>query len=351
MLESYNYAGYYLYPKTIYCTYMNLRQLELLRAVIRCQTTVGAARALGLSQPAVSNAIKHIETQLGFPLFERINNRLFPTQEARTLYQDSDSIFLMHTAFEAKVQDLKENKAGQIRIVATPPLGYSVIPPALRRFLAKRPKVRVLFDVRRLDTVVEQVENGVAELGFGLGRGDYPALQTEVLVETRMVCVFRPDHHLARKRFIEPADLKSEPFIALERGTKMGIAVRESFMQAAEPYRFAVEVRYCNTACVLAESGVGVAVVDPFSAICSGRYDLEVRPFEPSTPVIAYALRSRNRPLSRLAEAFLRQVQIVAGDVAARLLPKQSQPKIEKDRSRDSGALPTPKRRLPRRTF
>ena len=64
---------------------MNLRQIELLRAVVRCETTVRAAHELGLSQPAVSNAIKHLESQVGFPLFERVNNRLFPTAEARML--------------------------------------------------------------------------------------------------------------------------------------------------------------------------------------------------------------------------------------------------------------------------
>ena len=68
---------------------MNLRQIELLRAVVRCETTVRAAQELGLSQPAVSNAIKHLESQVGFPLFERVNNRLFPTAEARSLYKNS----------------------------------------------------------------------------------------------------------------------------------------------------------------------------------------------------------------------------------------------------------------------
>ena len=119
---------------------MNLRQIELLRAVVRCETTVRAAQELGLSQPAVSNGIKHLEAQLGFPLFERVNNRLFPTEEARALYQDSDPLFAMQAAFATRVQDLKENRAGHVRLIATPPLGFSVIPRALQLFLAKRPK-------------------------------------------------------------------------------------------------------------------------------------------------------------------------------------------------------------------
>ena len=123
---------------------MNLRQIELLRAVVRCETTVRAAQELGLSQPAVSNAIKHLESQVGFPLFERVNNRLFPTAEARSLYEESEPIFTLHAALEARVQDIKENRAGHIRIIATPPLGYGVLPAALRT--AIREKCRGYFE-------------------------------------------------------------------------------------------------------------------------------------------------------------------------------------------------------------
>lgn len=298
---------------------MNLRQIELLRAVVRCETTVRAAQELGLSQPAVSNAIKHLEGQVGFPLFERVNNRLFPTAEARALYQDSDPIFTLHAAFEAKVQDLKENRAGHIRLIATPPLGYSVIPSALRNFLAKRPKVRVSFDVRRFESVVDSVENGAAELGFVMGLGEYRSLESEAFFSGNMVCVMRPDHPLAGKTTITPRDLKGVPFIALERGTRMGTIVRNAFAEAGEAFGFSVEVRYCNTACVLAESGVGVAVVDPLSPLFSGHYDLAIRAFEPASAVSASVIRSRKRPISRAAEAFLREVRVIASETACKL--------------------------------
>lgn len=298
---------------------MNLRQIELLRAVVRCETTVRAAHELGLSQPAVSNAIKHLESQVGFPLFERINNRLFPTAEARALYKDSEPIFALHAAFEAKVQDIKENRAGHIRIIATPPLGYGVLPSALRNYLAKRPKVRVSFDIRRFEHVLESVENGTAELGFVMGMDEDRGLDAETFFTGNMVCVMRPDNPLASKATITPEDLRSVSFIALEQGTRMGTIVRKAFAQAEVPFRFSVEVRYCNTACVLAESGVGVAIVDPLSPVFSGHYDLAIRPFTPASQVTASAVRSRKRPISRAADAFLREVRLIATETAAKL--------------------------------
>ena len=292
---------------------MTLRQLEILRALIRHRTTIAAAEALFLSQPAVSNALKQMEAQAGFALFERINNRLFPTREAMVLYQDAEGIFALHAGLENRVRDLRENKAGHLRVAATPPLGHGVIPAVLREFQVRRPQVRVFLDVRNFEGVTESLENGLCELGFMLGEDDTAPLTRERLQGGDMVCVMRPGHRLAALRVITPADLAQHAFIALERGTRMGEAVRESFRAAGCPFRFAVEVRYCNTACVLAEAGVGAAVVDPFSAAAGRAQGLEIRPFTPATPTSAYAAWSPGRPLSRLAEAFLQSVRDAGG--------------------------------------
>jgi DNA-binding transcriptional LysR family regulator len=286
---------------------MTLRQLEILRAVIRYQTTMAAARMLGMSQPAVSNAVKQAESQLGVPLFERINNRLFPTEAGRLVYAESEALFTMHAALEGRLQGLRQDSASRLRILSTPPLGHGAIPRALQRMLRRQPRLQVSFDVRHLDEVIAGVESGEAELGFGLSLGDQPNLHLRPLTEQRMVCVCTPHHALTRHAVITPAELQHFPFIALDGGTRMGAALRQAFVAARQPFNFTVEVRYCNTACVLAESGVGVAVVDPFSAR-SGR-GLVTLPFEPATPSVAYAFWAGRKPLSQTAEALLREVR------------------------------------------
>jgi DNA-binding transcriptional LysR family regulator len=290
---------------------MNLRQLEILRAVIRHRTTVAAADELALSQPAISNALKAMEAQVGFTLFERINNRLFPTAEAMSLYDESEAIFALHAKLENRVRDLRESRSGHLSIVATPPLGYSIIPPTLSGFLRRRPQTRVFFDVRRYEGIIEGVLGNTAELGFALGLSNHPGIAHEVVHTGEMVCVMPPTHPLAAQSVISATDLVGFPLIGLERGTRLGEAVRESFVQACVPFQPTVEVRYCNTACVLASTGVGVAVVDPFSPR-QGGVDLAVRPFTPSTPVGAYMLWSEARPLSNLAKTFRAEVRNTA---------------------------------------
>ena len=291
---------------------MNLRQLEILRSLVRHRTTVAAAKDLGLSQPAISNALKSMEANAGFALFERINNRLFPTAEAMTLYKDGEAIFTLHSQLESRVRDLRDNRSGRLSIVATPPIAYGILPAALRQFMSMRPETRVFFDVRRYEGTIDAVLNRSAELGFALGLSDHPGIACEIVHKAEMVCVFTPGHPLSLKKIVSAKDLVEFPLIGLERGTRLGEALRHSFTQANVPFRPVVEVRYCNTACVLAAARVGVAVVDPYSPRQGGSHDLEVRPFLPTTPSTAYMLWSEAQPLSRLARSFLDEVRKVS---------------------------------------
>ena len=287
---------------------MTLRQLEILRALILHRTTVAAAQQLALSQPAISNALRAMEAQAGFALFERVNNRLHPTPEALALFRESEEIFALHARLETRLNNLREGRSGQLRIVATPPLAYGIIPPALKRLLRGRPGLHVWFDVRRFEGVVEAVRGHMAELGFALGFSEQPGIGCEVVASGEMVCVVPPAHPLARRNAVAAADLADFPLIGMERGTRLGEAVRRSFQQADVPFRPSVEVRYCNTACVLAAAGVGVGVVDPFSPRQSGEA-LVVRPFLPATPALAYVLWSEAQPLSRAARMFLDEIR------------------------------------------
>ncbi|ATJ89355.1 transcriptional regulator [Acetobacter senegalensis] len=298
---------------------MNLRQIEILRAIIRHNTTVAAARVLGLSQPAISNALKAMEEQTGFALFQRVNNRIYPTAEASIIAEDAEALFDLHDKLERRIKDLRESRAGQLRLVATPPIGYGIVTKSIQKTQALRPKIRTYFDVRRYEGVVNGVESHNAELGFILAYGGKPGLQSEKLYECKMVCVMPVGHPLSSKSEITPRDLRDHHFIALERETRLGEATRAVFEQEGEEFNFSSEVRYGNTACALAEAGAGIAVVDPLTAY-SGRFKTDVRPFVPVIPITAYAIWSENRSLSRLARFFLDRVKEVIGE-----LPKDLQ--------------------------
>ncbi|NCQ36418.1 LysR family transcriptional regulator, partial [bacterium] len=70
-----------------------LRLLEIFGMLMLHQTTVAAAEALGISQPSVSTAIKHLEQQVGFALFAREKKRMVPTNQRRLLFEEVEPLF------------------------------------------------------------------------------------------------------------------------------------------------------------------------------------------------------------------------------------------------------------------
>src|SRR3546814_17260281 len=69
---------------------LNLRQIEVFRAVMSTGSISGASKVLHVSQPAVSRLLSYTETRVGFPLFERIKGRLYATPEAKRLFREVD---------------------------------------------------------------------------------------------------------------------------------------------------------------------------------------------------------------------------------------------------------------------
>src|SRR3546814_168690 len=173
---------------------MNLPQLEIVRSVMRCRTTVRAAEELGMSQSSVSNAIKHIESLLGFTLFERIRNRLVPTEEAKFLLEEAEPLFMHQRAVEQQAADLKAGRVGRIRLVATAEPSESLLPAVMRQFLTDHPSVFLSLDTRPLGTVLDVVENGLADIGFAMAGHERQGLDSKPIASLSPARLSRPTH-------------------------------------------------------------------------------------------------------------------------------------------------------------
>lgn len=192
---------------------LSLRLLEIFGTLILTQTTVAAAEDLGISQPSVSLAIKQLEAQLGFALFAREKKRMVPTNEALSLFQEIEPLFEQLRSVEARARDLRGGTVGKLRIMATPPLGHSVVPGALSAFLEARPGVTVQYDVRRMENVINAVATGTADIGLCLGLDSHPGVSVKTVRRDRMVALMRPTHPLAALTVICPNDIAGHGFI------------------------------------------------------------------------------------------------------------------------------------------
>ncbi len=293
---------------------LNLRMLEVFGAVMRNMTTVAAAEELGISQPAVSNAIKGLEAQLGFMLFERTRRGLVPSEEAHILYEDVEPIYMMMKGIEGHVRAVRSAQKGRLRIATTPPLSQSIIPITLKRFLTNRRDVRVGYDVRGFDAILRCVETGTADVGLLLGMESHPGFDIIPLFVGVMTCVMLPDHPLAALGHVGPADLAQHDFVGIgpDYETRLGALIRSAFAISGVPYVTNLEVRYCHTASVMTSAGMGPSVVDSFTSRFMLANELVSRPFVPEIKVTAAAVVRQGKPLSRVAAAFIEELKRVA---------------------------------------
>jgi DNA-binding transcriptional LysR family regulator len=258
-----------------------------------------------MSQPAVSHAVQRAESQLGFRLFDRINNRLVPTEEARILFADSEPLFAMHQAIKQKAADLRDGRAGRIRLVATSELSESLLPNILSRFTAQHPDVKVALDTVRLDTALEAIELNVADVGLAIEPHPRPALIYQPLQKIGMVCVCPVGSALQKLKAVTPQDLAAERLIFARTTSRMSVLVEQAFHRAKTRFAPAIEVRFLNVAASLVEAGLGIAIVDELT-ISSGHYSrLVIRPFKPQISITVNAIYAKDKTPSRLTGIFL----------------------------------------------
>ena len=285
------------------------RQLEAFRAVIDRGTVTAAAERLGVSQPAVSKILAGLEHEIGYPLFARIRQRLTPTREARLLAAEVTRLYDGLERIGEVAREIRDGQVGDLHVYTTPALGRSVLPDVLAEFLRHHTKAHVVFHVRSSTYVNQKTVDQQLDLGFSMMPFEHPAIVTEELSRPAAVCVLPGDHRLARRKVIRPGDLRGERFLSLPLDLRMRHLIDAAFEQERVERHLQIDVYSSADACALAARGLGVSIVEPFTARDFRRDGLAIVPFEPRIRYLFRALRPRLRPPSRLADAFLDAVK------------------------------------------
>lgn len=283
---------------------INLRQIEVFRAVMVAGSVVRAARLLSVSQPAVSRLLRHTEDRLGFKLFERKHGRLFPTDEARALHREVERAYGGVQTVIEMARELASGKSGLLRVICNPSLSLAVVPAAIARFRSKRPDVRILLDVQPMGRIVETIISQQADIGFGVFTDDHPSVEIEPVCRGRLVCILPKAHSLARQPFIRPRDLKDQPLVLYRPDTPQAAVLEDILGGELDIEEAAIRVRYGFTACAIVNTGTAIGLSDEFTAKASAFPDIAVRPFRPVRYFRYDVIRNRYRPLSVIAAAF-----------------------------------------------
>lgn len=278
---------------------MNERQITAFRHVLRLGSATAAARAMNISQPAVSRHIAELEADLGFPLFERRGGKLSALPEAQALGQEVERMFYGLDRLRSFAREMRGLAHAQISIASLPMASFRILPRVVSTFLSRFPGIRVTHNVHTSQRIADLVAAGQADFGIAQltpGRADVRRLYA-----WRCPCVVAlpAGHPLEGAPVVRPRDLDGMPLVALSHQTMTAAIVTERFAEAGVTPRVVAESQPSYAACGMVAEGLGAAIVDPFTPTLFPTKALTTVPFEPSVPFDVYVVAHAERPLSR----------------------------------------------------
>ena len=197
---------------------IRLRDLHIFLTVSQRGSMAQAAAQLGVSQPAVSGAIADLERTLGVPLFERSTRGVKPTVYARAMMDRSVAAFDEIKQGIRTLENLADPTAGELWIGCIESVSVLTLPPLLREFMQRYP--RVVVHVQRLSSPTPEYRDLCGRnLDLVLGRApsasdnDADELASEPLFSDQLVVVAGAHTRGARRKRIELSELVNEPWL------------------------------------------------------------------------------------------------------------------------------------------
>lgn len=289
---------------------MRLRQLEAFRATMISGTVSGAAEILQISQPAVSRLIEKFEGNFNITLFDRSTGRLVPTPEAQLLYEEVERAFssidkIRHAAF-----DIQSARRGQLDLACLPALGLGFVPAVIKEFAVDYPDVRIRHDIQ----ISAKVEEWAASQQVDFGLAEFPFHRSGFVMEdfcTTPYVLAIPSHfEVAKLEVATPQDLANIPMIVLTRACAGRHRIDQTFQAAGVNYKAVYETPFASAIGSLVAKGLGVGLIDPFTAHDFKDHPIVVRPFEPAIIFHVGVLYPGHRPLSKVASRFLAALRV-----------------------------------------
>ena len=279
-----------------------LRQLEAFHAVMEQGNVTKAAESLEISQPAVSRLIGDLRQALGFKLFERVNRRLQPTPEAKTLFTEVDRVLGNLNQISKLAHNIHNAKIGHLRLACLPGFATSLLPRLLAGFIKDRPDMTLTLEPDRPERIADWIVGQQFDVGITSGFTGHPAIEHEQL-RIRTVCILPNDHPLIEKEAIRPSDLSGLPMIHSKRDSFFHHQLRAAFTAEGAQLNSWVESRQFGAACIMVSQSVGVSVVSEIDAREYSGYS--IRPFVPATPHILNILLPAKMPRSAVTLDFI----------------------------------------------
>jgi LysR family carnitine catabolism transcriptional activator len=240
---------------------MTPRQLKAFTAVAQTLSFARACERLHMSQPALSLAIKSLEESLGGRLLTRTTREVRLTPEGAELLPQALQLLADWENARERLRQRFTLQRGRVTIAAMPSFAANILPGILREYRELHPNLEITVQDVVQEQVLELVDSGRVELGFGFepeARGKFAFAS---LFVDRFMAIVAPDSPLTGAGTVSWTQLLSHDFITLQRPSSTRRLLEESLAAKGLELRIAHECHQLVTVAYLVAAGLGVSVV------------------------------------------------------------------------------------------
>jgi DNA-binding transcriptional LysR family regulator len=195
---------------------MTLRHLKIFVTVCTENSITLAAKKLYISQPAVSNTIKELESYYGAPLFDRISKKLYLTETGKTVFHYANHIISLFDELETSI---KNADSGNLRIGASITIGTFLIPDYIKEFSMRFPNLQAFVTIDSSDIIERLVLDNELDIALIEGIVHSEQLITKEFIDDELVVICDPNNRLLRKGCVSLEDLIDQPFLMREKNS------------------------------------------------------------------------------------------------------------------------------------
>jgi DNA-binding transcriptional LysR family regulator len=286
---------------------MDINQLEVVVAVAQEKSFSRAAETLHRTQPAVSQAIRRLEVELGEPLFDRSSKDGTLTAAGRVLFDFAQQMLNLRHHAHTALKELKDLHRGKLSLSANE---YTVmyLLPLIPVYRARHPHIKIEVKRSLASRIASEILGRESEIGIVSFKPNDPTVAAVPVLMDELALIVSPDHPLAAKTIVSVRELGAESFIAHNVPSPYRERVTRTFEKYKTPLNISMELPTLEAIKRFVEQGMGVALVPRLTAqseIARGQLAaLTVREMKLERRL--HLVYRKGATLSHAARAFLR---------------------------------------------
>jgi len=282
---------------------MEIRQLRYFLEVARVGNFTRAAEGLHIAQPALSMAIKKLESELDLVLLNRQDKKVSLTGEGEIFLPHAKRILDDLKAAELEMAELKGLTKGEVRLGIPPMISAYFFPDIIRDFKRSYPQLHLSVLGEGAARIQKMVASGELDMGVVAGGNVPETLDARRFVRDEIVVCVPLDHPFAGRQSVTLSEFIREPLVFY----KEGYYIREFFLEVlketgSEP-NIVFETNLFSMVKSLVRNGTGISIF--LSMVVAADSDLAAVSFDPPLHLDLLIAWKRHTYLSRANRAFV----------------------------------------------